>query len=92
MNAVLGIVIGLLAGLAIIAAIKACNKAEVQPASKEHAHSWEPWSEPKDAEIRSWHRPYYAMALNPEVEVKEYVAKYQERVCAECNEYARRWI
>lgn len=57
----------------------------------ECSHEWEPWSEPKDCDVEETTRQRYSYSEAATVVAKKFVGKFQERVCAKCNIYGRRW-
>lgn len=56
----------------------------------ECVHEWEPWSEPRETAVKT-SRTYFDMSGARTETVDDSMKKIQERVCAKCNIYERRW-
>lgn len=54
-------------------------------------HEWEPWSEPKDCDVKESAKPYSSFGERVAATEKTFVGKFQDRVCSKCNIYGRRW-
>ncbi len=67
------------------------QKPDAKP-EPECKHEWEPWSEPKDDNIKRTVSHFgYIGSSGGTTESGEYIGKFQDRVCSKCNIYERRW-
>ena len=79
-----------LAGVGLFVVIRATIAhfdKKASEAKPECRHEWEPWSEPKEVDVKSKDYGFYQSGVTE----KEYKGKFQERVCSKCNVYDRRW-
>lgn len=67
-------------------------EAEKRKAVAGCKHEWEPWAEPKDVDVKETETAYYdSIGWKRNSVAKEFVGKFQDRVCSKCNIYERRW-
>lgn len=90
-DAILAATLAVFAGVGMLTVMVAIarrfeRKGAVSSKKPECEHAWEPWSDPKDVEVKE--ASYFGLG---QTTAKTFVGKYQERVCSACNLYERRW-
>ncbi len=96
-DAILAVLLGVLTVTGIATTVRAVLKSfEAKavaplPPPVECVHEWEPWSEPQDTNVQMTTTYYGGIGSTKTETAENTVKKFQDRVCAQCNIYERRW-